>query len=345
MARSAIGSLWPLSSISISDSFDGGNIEHLDTKKEVTVCLNIKPDPYTELEKVAHSQHFYFRSTVNGDVPLSVKYVIQNAGQASYANAWHDYTTCFSKHPSDPNSWRRQLDTTYEDGGQLSWTFEHESGESVYFCYFPPYSYERHLQLIAKCSSQQHATCQVNSLGQTLDGRELECITVGTGFRVCWIIHRQHPGENMAEYYAEGLLERLLGLETSGSVDGTTSRVLDMYTFHIVPSMNPDGAVRGHLRTNAIGSNLNREWASTGKEGDEEYYEAPTLERSPEVYYVLRAMDETGVDAFLDVHGDEELPYNFISTTRGVTRSLSRCVLSCQFRYATGVRLRTRASW
>ncbi len=35
--------------------------------------------------------------------------------------------------------------------------------------------------------------------------------------------------------------------------------------------MNPDGTWRGHLRTNAVGSNLNREWAE------------PTLERSPEV--------------------------------------------------------------
>eukprot|EP00964_Phaeocystis_antarctica_P086039 scaffold54421_cov25-Phaeocystis_antarctica.AAC.1 len=26
--------------------------------------------------------------------------------------------------------------------------------------------------------------------------------------------------------------------------------------------MNPDGAVRGHLRTNACGANLNREWCS-----------------------------------------------------------------------------------
>lgn len=48
--------------------------------------------------------------------------------------------------------------------------------------------------------------------------------------------------------------------------------------------MNPDGSARGHLRTNACGANLNREWAT------------PSLERSPEVYYTLRAMDAIGVD-------------------------------------------------
>jgi len=40
-----------------------------------------------------------------------------------------------------------------------------------------------------------------------------------------------------------------------------------------------DGAFRGHLRTNACGANLNREWCTTGD------YIAPTLERSPEVYH------------------------------------------------------------
>ena len=40
---------------------------------------------------------------------------------------------------------------------------------------------------------------------------------------------------------------------------------------HVVPNCNPDGSYRGHLRTNAIGVNLNREW------------DKPSAERSPEV--------------------------------------------------------------
>ena len=35
-------------------------------------------------------------------------------------------------------------------------------------------------------------------------------------------------------------------------------------------------------------------------------YQAPTLERSPEVYYMLRALDTLGCDLFIDVHGDEQ---------------------------------------
>lgn len=145
------------------------------------------------------------------------------------------------------------------------------------------------------------------SLGQTLEGRELECIQIGNGERVGWIIHRQHPGEHMAEFYAEGLLTRLLGLDSAGDTDGLVRRLLDMYTMYIVPSMNPDGAIAGHLRTNSGGANLNREWC------DSQGYPAPTLKRSPEVYHVLQKMQQTGCDIFLDIHGDEELPYNFLA--------------------------------
>jgi murein tripeptide amidase MpaA len=80
-------------------------------------------------------------------------------------------------------------------------------------------------------------------------------------------------------------------------------------------------AVRGHLRTNAAGANLNREWASTptshGVDDGPSVYEAPTLQRSPEVYHVLNKMIETGVDVFVDVHGDEAIPYNFLSGAEG----------------------------
>ncbi len=39
---------------------------------------------------------------------------------------------------------------------------------------------------------------------------------------------------------------------------------------------------------------------------------------SPEVYYVRNKMDETGINLILDVHGDEELPYNFIAASEGI---------------------------
>jgi len=318
--------------ISISDAFDGGNIElgashdnnkiinvNGDNATQAQVHLRIRPDPYTELEKMHHYQYFCFRATISGMVTennnnnndttkspasLNVTYVIDNADQVSYPVAWPGSTICYTENIMDTNSWRRALDTVFTDG-KLTWSFEHTKNGSIYFSYFPPYTYAQHLDLIAKCTKYAR---NVESLGQSHEGRDIECITVGTGDSVCWIIHRQHPGETQAEYFAEGLLNRLLGLETHGEVDGLVLEVLRKYRFYIVPCMCPDGAVRGHLRTNSVGANLNREWATIPGSS----YEAPTLERSPEVYYTLQKMMETGCDAFVDVHGDEELPYNFL---------------------------------
>ena len=38
----------------------------------------------------------------------------------------------------------------------------------------------------------------------------LDRLVVGTGARPVWIIARQHPGETMAEWFVQGLLQRLL---------------------------------------------------------------------------------------------------------------------------------------
>ena len=113
----------------------------------------------------------------------------------------------------------------------------------------------------------------------------------------------------MAEYYTEGLIDRLIGISTGYLVDGMIRKVTteDMYTFYIIPSMCPDGGFRGHLRTNSHGQNLNREWAPSeaDKPSDPGNYDAPTLERSLEVYHALRKMDKTGYDVFLDIHGNK----------------------------------------
>lgn len=45
---------------------------------------------------------------------------------------------------------------------------------------------------------------------------------------------------------------------------------------------------------------------------------APTIERSPEVYYILQETIKLGgIDFFLDVHGDEAIPHNFLTSMMG----------------------------
>mmetsp|Transcript_66718 Transcript_66718/g.211192 ORF Transcript_66718/g.211192 Transcript_66718/m.211192 type:complete len:200 (+) Transcript_66718:1254-1853(+) len=98
----------------------------------------------------------------------------------------------------------------------------------------------------------------------------------------------------------------LYATATAHQHDAVGRKLQSKAVFYVVPNSNPDGARRGHLRCNAAGANLNREWME------------PSLEYSPEVFYIRREMHARGCDLYLDVHGDEELPYNFVTTAKGV---------------------------
>jgi murein tripeptide amidase MpaA len=266
----------------ISSHFDGGAIMVLDTTRSDDLEVALRPDSHADIR-----QWFYFR--LQGAAGRATKIRITNANEATYADGWPGYAAVASY---DRANWFR-VPTTY-DGKEL--VIEHAPlRDSVYYAYFEPYSWERHLGLLGRADASPLA--RVGDLGATVEGRDLNVVTVGTpgeGRKSLWIIARQHPGETMAEWFVEGMLDRLLD-ESDPVARGLLARAV----VHIVPNMNPDGGVRGNLRTNAAGANLNREWM------------APTLERSPEVLHVRAAMQATGVDAFLDVHGDEGLPYVF----------------------------------
>ncbi len=276
----------------ISANFDAGNIEVISLENKQDIQLKIRPDFGDQF-----FQWFNFR--LSGEVGEQYVLNIVNAGEASYVEGWHDYQAVASY---DRDYWFR-LPTTYKDG-KLSIEVELECN-IIQIAYFAPYSYERHQDLLA--AVQPHPLVSLEHLGQTLDKRDLTLVKVSdekgslnTTKLNIWIIARQHPGETMAEWLIEGLLYSLL------DADNATSRqLLQKANFYIVPNMNPDGSVRGHLRTNAVGTNLNREWQN------------PSLEKSPEVFYVMKKMNETGVDLFYDVHGDEALPYVFLAGSQG----------------------------
>ena len=295
---------------SISAAFDSGNIEVLDVACGAgdaaahTFTLKIRPDAFTHgTDNTAHFQWFHFRAS--GVQGKKCKFVLENAGDASYPEGWENYKTVASY---DRENWWRVASTTCEDGA-LSWELTPER-DSVWFAYFAPYSWERHEKVVAELSGPgQLGTHSV--IGETLEGRPLDLLTFGDGPLQIWATARQHPGESMAEWCAEGL-----GKFLSDPDDPLARRLRAVATVRLIPNMNPDGAVAGYLRTNAAGANLNREWASGVYEG----YDAPTLERSPEVHHTLAAMDHYGMDAHVDIHGDEAIAANFFACTEGIPK-------------------------
>ncbi|TYK66884.1 M14 family metallopeptidase [Colwellia echini] len=278
----------------ITDNFDSGNIRVINATDASNIQLEIKHDNQSEFY-----QWFHFKLqtelNANGERQEHVLH-LNNVKNSAFPGGWNNYQAVASY---DREHWFR-VPTQY-DGEKVTISFTPEF-DSVYLAYFAPYSYERHQDLIH--NAQLHPLCQLQVLGQSIDGRDMSLLTIGEpseGKPNIWITARQHPGETMAEWFVEGLLDRLLDED-----DGLARVLLNKAVFYIVPNMNPDGSVRGHLRTNAVGANLNREWLE------------PTMDRSPEVYLVREKMLEVGVDMFLDAHGDETIPANFVAGCEGI---------------------------
>lgn len=272
--------------LQINAAFDSGNIRLVELSGEEddwTCDLEIVRDHQSDFY-----QWFYFRAA--GLRGKRVTFRIVNAGQSAYPFGWPGYRTRAS---TDLEAWR-MIDTRY-DGGVLhfDWT---GTGDLAWFAYFAPFTMEMHARLVARIAARPGVAHR--ELGQTLDGQAIDYFRVGDGPKQVWLYGRQHPGESMTEYWMEGALDWL--------TSDAAASLLAAATVHVVPNMNPDGTRRGHLRTNAAGVNLNREW------------HAPTPERSPEVLCVLREMDRTGVTFAMDVHGDEAIPANFIAGFEGI---------------------------
>lgn len=279
-------------SLSITSNFDAGAIEVVSCAQAGDIRLRIRRDSHADF-----AQWFYFR--LSGARGERCVMTFDNAGQCAFAQGWHGYRAMASY---DRVNWFR-VPTSY-DGQTL--TIDHTPDfDSIYYAYFEPYSEERHAEFLGALQQMPHAAHV--ELGCSVEGRPMSLLVLGTPEasagrpkKKVWIVARQHPGETMAEWFVEGLAKRLAGWgDWSG--DSVARKLYEHAVFYIVPNMNPDGSVRGNLRTNAAGANLNREWL------------APDAERSPEVLAVREAIHANGCDMFFDIHGDEALPYVFVA--------------------------------
>lgn len=274
--------------LSVTCDFDSGNIVVLDAGNPHNVQLAIRPDT-----RSPHFQWFHFK--VDGmQVGEPHAFSLTNASESSYNRAWTGYNAAASY---DQKTWFRV--PSQFDGKALNFALSPKQPQ-IWFAYFEPYSRERHDWLVDQ--ALQQAGTQLLATGSSCEGRSLVLLRKGDGApgkRKIWIIAQQHPGEHMAEWFMEGVIERLQ------ENDAELQALLASADLYLVPHMNPDGSFHGHLRTNAQGKDLNRAWQDT------------TPELSPEVSFVKEQMEKYGVDLFLDVHGDEEIPYVFTAACEG----------------------------
>lgn len=277
-----------LSSMDLDHDFDGGSIEVLSADAPDEIELALRADT-----GASYRQWFCFRAL--GLAGEDARFSIVNAGLATYPDAFEDYRAVASY---DRRRWFRV--PTEFDGERL--VIEHTPRtDDVMYAYFAPYPLSRHDRLLRRAARAPWVRRE--KLGRTVEGRDLSMLSFGEDGPdklQLWVIARQHPGETMAEWFAEGLVSRLLDDD-----DPTTQALLARAVVRVVPNMNPDGSSLGNLRANAAGVNLNRAWLE------------PDAEESPEVLLTRARMEQTGVDFFLDVHGDERNPYCFLCGSEG----------------------------
>ncbi len=300
-----------MNDIEINAAFDSGNIEVLSIAG-AEARLAIRRDRDSDF-----FQWFHFRVAGAGGRPLVLR--LTGLARSAYPGGWQGYRAAVSE---DRQYWGRAESAWDEsaDGGTLTIRYA-PVGDLVWFAYFAPYSMERHHDLVARIARAPGFAHR--SLGHSLEGQPIDCLETGDGPVQVWLYARQHPGESMAEWWMEGALEAL-----ADPADPVGRALRARARLHLVPNCNPDGSCRGHLRTNAIGVNLNREWAQ------------PSAARSPEVLAIRDSMDETGVDFAMDVHGDEAIAAVFLAGFEGIP-SLQQAQLAGYHRYRAILKRRT----
>ena len=278
-----------MTEIAIDAAFDSGNIEVLSIDG-AQARLAIKKDHMSSF-----AQWFHFRVTGADGEEVTLK--ITDLNNSAFTGGWPDYDACVSE---DRAYWGRAASSfdPNEENGTLTIRYAPAAG-TAWFAYFAPYSMERHHDLVAEAAGCEGVGFL--RLGTTLDGQPLDMLHMGEGEKQVWLYARQHPGETQAEWWMEGALECL-----TDPTDPIARGLRKRCRIHVVPNCNPGGSRRGHLRTNAVGTNLNREWAE------------PSAEKSPEVLAIRAKMDETGVDFAMDVHGDEAIPAVFLAGYEGI---------------------------
>lgn len=268
--------------IKVSSNFDNGSIIVVDESSAENIVLRLKSDSRSE-----HKQWFHFE--VQGPIGLAHNIKIEGVSKSSFPNGWKGYQVVASY---DNEDWFR-VDTSF-DGEDL--VFNHTpSSDKIRYAYFAPYPHSRRRSLESLISESKIWHKRV--VGFSVKNQPMNVFVLGDeckSKRNIWITAGQHPGEQMGLWFVDGIVRRLIG------DNDLAKEIVSKSNVYIVQELNPDGIGLGNHRTNANGLDLNRQWHE------------PDPKDCPEVYFVKKEMEKVGVDFLLDVHGDEEIPYNFI---------------------------------
>lgn len=152
--------------------------------------------------------------------------------------------------------------------------------------------------LISRIAENKKFT--VNKVGESIEGRDLKLISIGSGRTDIFLWSQMHGNEPTA---TQAIFD-LLNFFNSGDYKEEKKKILNNLTLHFLPMLNPDGAEK-FQRRNALGIDINRD--------------ALRLQ-SPEGQTLKRVRDSLDAKFGFNLH-DQSTYYNAERTSKPATIS------------------------
>lgn len=170
----------------------------------------------------------------------------------------------------------------------------------VWIAHIAPYTTRHLAQLLGEIKGAPGLEYQ--AIGKSVQGRDIPMLTItdpGPGQkqkRVVWLMFRQHAWEAGSSWAGEGAIRFLL------SPDPIAAQIRKETIFKILPMQDLDGVIRGGVRFNAYGYDLNRNWDSNDP------VKMPEITAARNT--ILNWTEQGGrIDFFLSLHNDETNEY------------------------------------
>ncbi|CAD8070138.1 unnamed protein product [Paramecium sonneborni] len=293
------------STLVFESRFESGNL-----RRAIQICdyeynLILKPDYYTTM----NTQWFYFSlSNTRKDVEYRFNIINMMKPDSLYNSGMKPLMYSEQGAKQKKIGWFRdgheicyyQNNMKRKNGGfyytlTFAVKFQHDF-DCVYIAHCYPYTYTHLCRYLKQLESDPAKKNRVKrkQLCQTIAGNMCDFLIIGdfnNGKEKKGIVitSRVHPGETMASYVMEYMIDFLTG-------NTHEARILrENFIFKIVPMLNIDGVVNGNYRCNLAGVDLNRQWIDPNKK------QHPTIYHTKQL--VKKTKEERDLVLFCDIHG------------------------------------------
>lgn len=288
-----------LLAVSVHADFEAGNVGRVTTVAENHVRCAVTGESDQD-GRNRQPSWFYFR--LDGVAGREMTVDITDL-QGEYNYRPHKGQGLQNMRPvlSDDNeTWQQAADVEWlPEQSAIRVRFRTEK-DRIWIARQPPYTMQRLGRLLSDLRG--HPDLKVQTIGTSVEGRPVHLLTVTDSDtpdrrkKAIWLMARQHAWESGTSWVAEGLLRFLLSRDPQAV--GLRRRSI----VKLIPICDPDGVVRGGVRFNKHGYDLNRNW------------DAVDPKKMPEIASQRKAIlgwVDSGrpIHLFLTLHNTESVDY------------------------------------